>query len=687
MSYAMEKINPDWAKDISCRNITIYGYCKKEKEGCPFKHNDNATATTTINTATNDASSLLDASEAVTPTMASVPKFNAKVSASFTPMTIGSDSLATASTTTSTTTSTGGSITVAATSATTSTVNSMASPVVSGTLPSNNNNSSNISISIPTTASSSNYDPFNAPIFTPSSTSSIHTSTNAPSFPFPSMTNSGGMNINVNDENNNNMSMTNNVPPPMPQPPMENNDLKYPRIYPPPHSLLQYHLYAPEQPSSLKSLLKPNERSADQLFIPNNIREELTKKNLSTLQIFPSSGKVIPSVVQDYFNLVPLNFNNNDFLNKTTLFKVFSNYDGKPYVLKRLPNIDKSMNPSKISKIYQIWSKVNCTNLIKFRDIFQTTKFGDLSICLIFDYYPNSLSLYDYHFVNFPKFPITMNYLWTYLVQLTNVMNSIHSQNLNIGDTLNWRKVLITGDPGRIKLSHCDFMDLLFNEDVDTVVSSNGSTKERQQQLDYKHLGQLLFNLSINTDNFNNNNTPREYQMDEITLQSIDGMKQIDDKFKDVLKYLLADGDVKKSVHDLTSHFYDKMFMVLESSQTYTEYMESVLSRELENGRLFRLVNKLNCIFGRIESRIDINWSESGTKFPIILFYDYVFHQVDSNGKPIMDLTHVLRCLNKLDAGIQEKLMLVTPDELNCIIISYKELKDLIDSTFRSITQ
>ncbi|QHS74566.1 PAN-complex poly(A)-binding subunit PAN3 [Saccharomyces paradoxus] len=658
----MDKINPDWAKDIPCRNITIYGYCKKEKEGCPFKHSDNATVTTI-----NDVSPLIDAGEATTPTMASVPKFNAKVSASFTPMTVGGDSLATATNTTSAATNTTGSITMAATSVTTSTVNPMTNPVVNGSLLNNNNNSSNISISIPTTASSSNYDPFNAPIFTPSSTSSIHTNTNAhSSFPFPSITNSGGINVSANDDNSNNMSIANNVPPPMQPPPIDSNTLKYPRIYPPPHSLLQYHLYAPEQPSSLKSLLKPNERSADQLFIPNNIREDLTKKNLSILQVFPPSGKVIPSIVQDYFNLVPLNFNNNDFLNKTTLFKVFSNYDGKAYVLKRLPNIDKSMNPNKISKIYQIWSKVNCTNLIKFRDIFQTTKFGDLSICLIFDYYPNSLSLYDYHFVNFPKFPITNNYLWIYLVQLTNVINSIHSQNLSIGDTLNWRKVLITGDPGRIKLSHCNFIDLLFNDDTDAVVSSSGSTIERQQQLDYKYLGQLLFDLSINIENSNNNTTPREHRLDEISPQLIDDMRQIDDKFKDVLKYLLSDsGDSKKNVHDLASHFYDKMFMVLESSQTYTEYMESVLSRELENGRLFRLINKLNCIFGRIESRIDINWSESGTKFPIILFYDYVFHQVDSNGKPIMDLTHVLRCLNKLDAGIQEKLMLVTPDEIH----------------------
>ncbi|CAI4044945.1 hypothetical protein SKDZ_11G1800 [Saccharomyces kudriavzevii ZP591] len=680
----MDKINPDWAKDIPCRNITIYGYCKKENEGCPFKHGDNATAS-----AVNDASPLLEIGEATTPTMAAVPKFNAKVSASFTPMTVGSDSAATATATTSATTKANVSVTIADTSGAASTVNPMVNPAVSGTLLNSNNNSSNISISIPTTASSSNYDPFNAPIFTPSSTSSIHTNTNASSFPFPPITNSSGMNINANDDSNSNMSMANNVPPSMQPPTMESNNLKYPSIYPPPHSLLQYHLYAPEQPSSLKSLLRPNERSADQLFIPNNIREDLTKKNLSILQVFPSSGKVIPSIVQDYFNLVPLNFNNNDFLNKTTLFKVFSNYDGKPYVLKRLPNIDKSMNPNKISKIYQIWSKVNCTNLIKFRDIFQTTKFGDLSICLIFDYYPNALSLYDYHFVNFPKFPITMNYLWIYLVQLTNVINSIHSQNLKIGNTLNWRKVFITGDPGRIKLSHCNFMDLLFNDDTDTVASSSGSTIERLQQLDYKYLGLLLFNLSTSIDNSNNNSTPRECRLDEITLQSIDDLKQIDDKFKDTLKYLLFDDDddEKKSIHGLTSHFFDKMFMVLESSQTYTEYMESVLSRELENGRLFRLINKLNCIFGRIESRIDINWSESGTKFPIILFYDYIFHQVDSTGKPIMDLTHVLRCLNKLDAGIQEKLMLVTPDELNCIIISYKELKDLIDSTFRSITQ
>lgn len=153
---------------------------QKEKEGCPFKHSDNTTATTI-----NDVPPPIDVGEATTPTMTSVPKFNAKVSASFTPMTVGSDSLTTVTNTTSAATNATGNIAIAATSATNATVNPMINPIVNSSLVNNNNNSSNISISIPTTASSSNYDPFNAPIFTPSSTSSIHTNANAHSFLFP----------------------------------------------------------------------------------------------------------------------------------------------------------------------------------------------------------------------------------------------------------------------------------------------------------------------------------------------------------------------------------------------------------------------------------------------------------------------------------------------------------------------
>ena len=41
-------------------------------------------------------------------------------------------------------------------------------------------------------------------------------------------------------------------------------------------------------------------------------------------------------------------------------------------------------------------------------------------------------------------------------------------------------------------------------------------------------------------------------------------------------------------------------------------------------------------------------WSEMGDRYVIKLFRDYVFHQVDEDGNPLIDLGHVVSCLNKV---------------------------------------
>ncbi len=110
---------------------------------------------------------------------------------------------------------------------------------------------------------------------------------------------------------------------------------------------------------------------------------------------------------------------------------------------------------------------------------------------------------------------------------------------------------------------------------------------------------------------------------------------------------------------------------------SYNDFLESELSQELENGRLVRLL----CKFGFINERpeyvllyifflylikwpklifffplsnnkfrfdMDPSWSETGDRYLIKLFRDYVFHQVDENGYPVVDMAHVLMCLNKV---------------------------------------
>lgn len=51
----------------------------------------------------------------------------------------------------------------------------------------------------------------------------------------------------------------------------------------------------------------------------------------------------------------------------------------------------------------------------------------------------------------------------------------------------------------------------------------------------------------------------------------------------------------------------------------------------------------------RPEFDMDLSWSETGDRYLVKLFRDYVFHQVDENGHPVVDMVHVLTCLNKVN--------------------------------------
>ena len=75
---------------------------------------------------------------------------------------------------------------------------------------------------------------------------------------------------------------------------------------------------------------------------------------------------------------------------------------------------------------------------------------------------------------------------------------------------------------------------------------------------------------------------------------------------------------------------------------------------------------------------------------------------MDENGNPVLNFSHVLTCLNKvrgvasslpsliiicnlttqLDAGTEEKIMLVARDEQSCLVVSYKDIKQCIESAF-----
>lgn len=81
---------------------------------------------------------------------------------------------------------------------------------------------------------------------------------------------------------------------------------------------------------------------------------------------------------------------------------------------------------------------------------------------------------------------------------------------------------------------------------------------------------------------------------------------------------------------------------------SYVDTLESELGKELENGRLVRLLCKFGFINERPEFDHDVAWSEVGDRYVIKLFRDFVFHQVNEHGRPVIDMSHVLSSLNKV---------------------------------------
>lgn len=715
----MDKINPDWAKEVPCRNIIIYGFCKKKDEGCPFKHEEDepkeevkAKVSVPTPVPTQSSGHAAVSTNANTPVSGSVkshtPKFNAKASASFTPMSKAADINSEVNSSGFLENSIPGSPVPMMKSSTPVTfmppqMFTSSTPVPSPgsmMLPggnnivhmdsdnnnngNNNNNNSN--------SNSNNIQPNIGAGVTATSMVMESSNIQQPQFQdrpsvlmrdssLPMGMISTGMHPMMEPPNSKSMSAMNmSVQPPQsaggimqPMNGAPNVDLgmhmnfQYPAIYPPSHSILQYHLYAPDPPPQLESALKKNERTARMLFIPNDLREELVKRNLASLQLFPSGGS-IPNIVQDYFGLVPLDFHQKSNTTKdryqghsNSLFKVFSNVDGKLYLLRRIHDL-KINDPTIIVKTFQKWSQLDSANVVAVKDIFLTTAFGDSSICIVSDYYPNAISLHEKHFSNFSNVPLTEDLLWSYTIQLLNGLRVITNKRNQVD--LDLDKVLVTGQ-GRVKITPGPEIDIF--EEVEQSNSKNNALAS---------LGNMLFKLACKMTNYHGD-----------TAQ---GLPLVSEDFKTLVAALQeCQGDSQLQISDIMHQYigYERMCTtVLEAQQTLVEHTENILLRELENGRLFRLMCKLNFIFGRVENRLDINWSESGDKYAIVLFYDYVFHQVTPEGKPLTDLTHVLRCLNKLDAGVAENILLVTPDEMNSIIVSYKKLKELVDKTFRAMT-
>jgi PAB-dependent poly(A)-specific ribonuclease subunit 3 len=457
-----------------------------------------------------------------------------------------------------------------------------------------------------------------------------------------------------------------------------------------------YHLYWPvgPQPTGLLAY----QRTAHDFFIPDTIREDLQKKAEISRQVLPNTS--LP-VIEQYHSLFCLDTT----AQKTTapfgytswIYKAMSSKDGKTYALRRLENF--RLTSETAIRSAQPWKRILNGSVVTIHEAFTTRAFGDSSLILVTDYHPNARSLADEHFKPMQGFhrrqPTSLHVpeqvLWGYIVQIASALKAIHATGL-AARLITPSKILLTSK-NRIRLNACAIMDI--------VQFDNTRHVHDLQADDLVQLGRLILCIA-------NNNATAHLQMQK----SIDYIsRSYTARLKECVQWLLnpqspstpssptTPGAMQKDIDTFLAGIADQVTSVFDSELHAQDTLTNTLGRELESSRLVRLLVKLNMINERPEldasqqmpgsgsSNPSSVWAETGERYYLKLFRDYVFHQVDANGHPVTDLAHVLDCLNKLDAGTDEKVALISRDELNVLIVSYREVKRGLESAFQDLVR
>ncbi|KAG8904409.1 PAB-dependent poly(A)-specific ribonuclease subunit 3 [Tulasnella sp. 417] len=431
---------------------------------------------------------------------------------------------------------------------------------------------------------------------------------------------------------------------------------------------LNHHLYDP----ALK--VSPS-AGTDRVYTSDTLREDLLKRSETIWAAsFSSEGSNMPESVNTYHSIVPLEWLGHERRKSLAgwssfVYRAIDRRDGRTLLHEvAFAAVEK-------------WVRLSHPGIVKLREAFTTKAFGDHSLVFVYDFHPGAQNLYSAHIAPDPLAsgprapwnlghpsakPIPEDTLWAYIIQVAGAIKAVHDQGMALR-LLDVSKVLLTGK-NRIRLDCCSVLDIL---------SWNPTLSlELLQQEDLIAFGKLIYVLGC-----------RDVNALEAAPKAIDTlMRSYSSPINNLAYYLLSKSNKKKTIDEVWVKLAPRMATEAASLFSYADTLENQMLAELENARLVRLLSKLGFVNERPDFSREQRWSETGDRYIIKLFRDFVFHQVDEMGNPVMNMGHVLSCLNKLDAGIEERIMLVSRDEQSCLVVTYKEIKSCLESAFNDLT-
>uniref|UniRef100_A0A1I8PZ25 PAN2-PAN3 deadenylation complex subunit PAN3 n=1 Tax=Stomoxys calcitrans TaxID=35570 RepID=A0A1I8PZ25_STOCA len=469
-----------------------------------------------------------------------------------------------------------------------------------------------------------------------------------------------------------------------------------------PSLLYTGHVYP--GPASNVITMQPKTQLESAFFVPDKMRSDLLSRNMISNLLMDASEAAqhaLPLEIDNYHSLYPLESLPVQPLHaKLTLpsstYKATHSTTGIKYCLRRLHGF--RLQSTKCMSVVEMWKKLQHSNVVQLREVFTTKAFGDNSLVLVYDYHPQSHTLLAKYFTpppesngyndpfqgearpfshksnlqrttgNGPLLPEAK--IWAIIMQLTAGLRAIHQAGLACR-SLDPTKIIVTGK--RIRFSFSGTSDIA---QFDPNVANPLAVVSMHQQEDLTALGRLVLALACRC--------LQSVQRDNVQSSIEMVSRHYSSDLRNFIVYLFTTTQ-RRSVTDLMPMIGARFYTQLDALQAQCDMQEDELAKEMENGRLYRILVKLNCINERPEFNLDCTWSEIGDRYMLKLFRDYLFHSVTEEGRPWLDHAHIVQCLNKLDAGSLERVQLMSRDEQSVLIVTYAELKNCLEKAFSEL--
>jgi len=428
----------------------------------------------------------------------------------------------------------------------------------------------------------------------------------------------------------------------------------------------------------------------------------------------PEAYPDLPSEVDNFTGLCPLEppavspmHKSSTFGYVTTVYKAVNIKTGQHMCLRRIHGY-RLVNTKCMGLVDQ-WKKMTHSNLVTLRQVFTSKSFSDHSMVFVYDFYPGSETLMSRHFSNPNQlasnlldpfngdatrpYSQTKNNLlrqqaaamsgtssgllpetliWNYVIQLTSALRYIHGAGLACR-TLDPTKILVLGKH-RLLVNCGGIFDVLT---YDPNSSNPMAAMAVYQQEDLVSLGRIVLALACNSFIA----IQRENLQQSMELVTSNYSTDL----RNLIMYLLTNPQRVKSVNDLMPMIGARFYTALDTCLQRTDTLEVELACDIESARMFRLLTKLGTVVDRTELNMDTAWAETGDRYMLKLFRDYMFHQVMEDGRPFLDMAHVIANLNRLDSGIPDKVCLMSRDEQNVLVVSYAELKNCLEQSYGEV--